>query len=207
MNISIYAILLSSNLLLFAAVWHFMWRRTVLDQLRQNIFSVRDQLFYEAATGELGIGLDNGTYLEVRALLNSIIRFSHGLSLFHFGMTKANGKNAGDCPLCERIEKIPNELAKARLRETLREAYSHVTDYLFFSTLWIWPVVFLVGLGVIVVSGFSLLIRLNRKNLSLLKGARRLFVVTRATMEGWATDRISKKLQNLPDIMDGKQFA
>ncbi|WP_298014682.1 hypothetical protein [uncultured Aquabacterium sp.] len=69
--------LISISLICFVLVP--LYNRTRVDNLRQELFAVRDSLFDEAARGN--IAFDSRAYLATRTVLNGLIRFGHKLSL------------------------------------------------------------------------------------------------------------------------------
>jgi hypothetical protein len=83
-NIQLLSLLVSSLGVLYLAFWAF--RELRMDEFRQNVFRLRDELFDYAVAGN--IALDHPAYMMLRSLMNGYIRFSHRLSLSHFvGLT------------------------------------------------------------------------------------------------------------------------
>lgn len=90
-----------------------------VDRLRQEMFSLRDELFDRARLGE--IRFDSAAYKATRALLNGMIRFSHRISfarLFAFRalmteraidraqdelLSAMNASSEADRELCKRF--------------------------------------------------------------------------------------------------------
>ena len=58
-------------------VW-FRWREYRIDALRQRFFSLRDDLFDLASSGE--VSFDSVTYTYLRRKINGMIRFAHRIS-------------------------------------------------------------------------------------------------------------------------------
>jgi hypothetical protein len=54
------------------------YRSATTDKFRQNLFALRAELF-DYARGD-AVRFDNGSYLRLRNLLNSMIRFAHSVS-------------------------------------------------------------------------------------------------------------------------------
>lgn len=67
--------------------WHRVWKTLALDIVRQNLFSIRDQLFDLAAEGKHGLGFDSPVYGAFREQLNHRIRYAHRVSSFHIWIT------------------------------------------------------------------------------------------------------------------------
>lgn len=69
---------------LLGLVYLFFWRFSKLwiDEFRQNIFEIRDELFDFAADG--GISFDHPAYYTLRSMLNGYVRFSHRISALYF---------------------------------------------------------------------------------------------------------------------------
>lgn len=67
------------NAIVLWLVWHCLWRRACQERLRQNLFELRDKLFDYARSGS--IPFTNRAYVMLRANINSMIRFSHLISV------------------------------------------------------------------------------------------------------------------------------
>ncbi len=79
-----YLVLLS----ILALLW-WLWievKRYRLDKTRQAIFNIRDQLFMQAARGE--IDFDSDAYQTTRTLLNSAIRYAERISLLRIAVIR-----------------------------------------------------------------------------------------------------------------------
>ena len=79
--------------------WLFFWRYRALrvDEFRQKMFALRDQLFDEAAAGL--IQFDHPAYGMLRSTMNGFIRFGHKLGwlgAFLFSMSCWNEKTISD---------------------------------------------------------------------------------------------------------------
>lgn len=68
-------------LLALIALWCLAvcWCEYRLDRLRQDLFSVRDDLFLQAALGE--ISFTNEAYARLRTLMNGMIRYAHRIRI------------------------------------------------------------------------------------------------------------------------------
>jgi len=67
------------GLVLLWIVVYFGWRPYRIDNLRQRLFELRDELFLAAADGELSF--DDSAYQILRDRLNAVIRFAHTVTL------------------------------------------------------------------------------------------------------------------------------
>jgi hypothetical protein len=67
-----------------AAIFALLWLYTDyrVERLRQDVFSLRDDLFDQARAGR--IAFDSQAYLATRSMLNGVIRFSHRISFSRF---------------------------------------------------------------------------------------------------------------------------
>ncbi len=83
MNESIYALQTCFAFFLLWAFWHFGWKVFALEQFRQNLLSIRCDLFELAAKGEHGLTFTLPVYVELRRFLNGRIRFAHRISFAH----------------------------------------------------------------------------------------------------------------------------
>ncbi len=60
-------------------LWFYFLKKQLIDSFREELFSVRDELFNLAASGE--ISFENSSYIELRYLINGMLRFGHRISL------------------------------------------------------------------------------------------------------------------------------
>jgi hypothetical protein len=81
---------------LAAIVWLKLLPMQRLDKLRQQLFSLRDEMFDYAADGN--IGFDDPAYVLLRNQMNGFIRFGHQITLFRLVMS-ACGRRAAGKPL------------------------------------------------------------------------------------------------------------
>lgn len=78
------AVIFSTILLL---LWLYKeYRRYCLDSFRQKLFSIRDDLFFKAKSGQ--ISFDSDAYKIVRSNLNGLIRCCHELSLVRIWLAR-----------------------------------------------------------------------------------------------------------------------
>jgi len=83
MTIQVLDFLVSAiGILLVAGLWHAFWRPVAVAHLRQDFFDARDFLFDLVANNETSLTFDSHVYRVTREGLNSMIRFSHCISLF-----------------------------------------------------------------------------------------------------------------------------
>lgn len=82
LTITIRVVHLFIGLLLLWALFYISVRAFLLDNLRQELFAIRDDLFDFAVDG--GIRFDNPCYASVRNDINSLIRFAEKLSFTRF---------------------------------------------------------------------------------------------------------------------------
>ena len=68
------------NVLILVAVWRFMIRKTVLDNSRDRLFDLRDEV--RSTFLKNGWGLDSSVYKKLRDLLNGHLRFTEDYSVF-----------------------------------------------------------------------------------------------------------------------------
>ncbi len=71
------------------ALWFTLvcWREYATDKFRQDIFDLRAELFDYATRGE--VSFDNHSYVRLRKLFNSMIRFAHEISFTRLAATVA----------------------------------------------------------------------------------------------------------------------
>lgn len=74
--------LLGFNGLLLLAVWHFMLRKSILDDHRDRLFDLRDHL--RAKFVQEGWSMDQPIYRKLRDLINSYLRFTESYSFTAF---------------------------------------------------------------------------------------------------------------------------
>ncbi len=69
------------------ALWYLgiCWRGYRTAKMREDIFSLRSELFEYGATG--AISFDSQPYRQLRSLLNSMIRFAHEISFVRLSVT------------------------------------------------------------------------------------------------------------------------
>ncbi|MHB1022402.1 MAG: hypothetical protein ACYC46_04210 [Acidobacteriaceae bacterium] len=60
-------------------LWFYFLKKQREDSFREELFEIRAELFNLAASGE--ISFDNRSYVELRYLINGMLRFGHRISL------------------------------------------------------------------------------------------------------------------------------
>lgn len=116
-----------------------------IDRLRQDLFSIRDQLFLDAADGV--ISFDSRAYLANRAILNGMIRYTHRISLVRFLASYILLSKADVQELQDGIQAELSASAAADRRlcaKYMRKAHLSVAYHLMtspFMLVLIWPMV------------------------------------------------------------------
>ena len=75
---------LSITVVWFGFFW--LYRDHTVDQFRQRMFELRDQLFDDAAKGL--ISFDHPSYLLMRSAMNGFLKFGHRISLFEMVLSR-----------------------------------------------------------------------------------------------------------------------
>lgn len=97
-------------------LWFFEYRKYLLDSTRQQLFKIRDDLFYAAAV-EAKIDVNSPLYHMTRTTLNGAIRYAHDFNAMHFLLTVFyGGKTMAKSPLMEEYQ------------DRWKEAFDTVTD-------------------------------------------------------------------------------
>ena len=84
------------------------WRNYRTDKLREDLFSLRAELFQYADTG--AISFDDPLYKKLRMLLNSLIRFAHQISFIRLVVTMVWEKSS---PLMSGVPNYMDQLRSA----------------------------------------------------------------------------------------------
>ena len=105
MEVSILSTLFQSTTALVALliVLLGLWPQMRLDQFRQKMFAVRDELFDYAATGK--INLDHSAHRLLRQSMNGFIRYAHQLTFFRIVLVVLIWKVFGNPPELEWTKK------------------------------------------------------------------------------------------------------
>lgn len=122
--------------LTYLAFWAFKQFR--IDEFRQNVFRLRDELFDYARAGN--IAFDHPAYTMLRSLMNGYIRFSDRISLVHFiwlalltRFTNRNFSNRFGVEWNKAIASLDEE-TKAKLEQFQERASMELFHYLFISS-------------------------------------------------------------------------
>jgi hypothetical protein len=125
---------LSIGVSLIWAIFYLSIRGYLLDQLRQALFAIRDDLFDFATDG--GIAFDHPAYRELRDDLNSIIRFAHKISVFRLLLAHymkapdgAARKQPDLADWLEQVNRLP-PLARRKLIAVRVDSLREVTRYI-----------------------------------------------------------------------------
>tara|TARA_R110000772_G_scaffold181116_2_gene292450 strand:+ start:787 stop:1359 length:573 start_codon:yes stop_codon:yes gene_type:complete len=87
-------ILLTALMLSTWWLWFFKYKSFYIDDTRQKLFKIRDQLFLAALDGK--IGYDETLYKMTRTTLNGAIQYSHNLSAVRFAGALVVAKIIGE---------------------------------------------------------------------------------------------------------------
>ncbi|MHB8500023.1 MAG: hypothetical protein ACYDCG_02095 [Candidatus Acidiferrales bacterium] len=110
-----------------------------LDEFRQQMFLIRDELFDYAAAGK--INFDEGAYRLLRKSMNGFIRYGHQLTFFRLCVTmvelKLQGKNSEskwteDWHLS--LEKVRDDEVRATLEQFHERAMTCVAERVIFGS-------------------------------------------------------------------------
>jgi hypothetical protein len=110
-------------------VWHFTWRRACQERYRQTLFEVRDELFDFARDG--GIDFSDPAYIALRSHINSMIRFSHLISVTRLATFLLFQRYIGELPSTPSLKSALAEVRGAATKEFLEDILDNVrTDTL-----------------------------------------------------------------------------
>src|SRR2546429_897839 len=143
-------IAIRSVLALFA-LWiavYYLWRDFRNDAFREDIFSIRDQMFLYAAQGN--IRFDHPTYTILRNRMNVLLRHGHEFTLNRMVLILlthgSDFKNEITARLEAALEELPAEI-QAKMREfnvcVAIFVLQHVVFYSFFRYMALRPLMFL----------------------------------------------------------------
>ena len=118
-------------------VYHYMYKRTRLDQLREDIFTMRDELFDYMWQHNVSYQLP--AYQLMRNLLNGLIRFADKLSLPAVFLLAYFSHPSRQTPaLHAAIEEIPDpEVRNHFIKVNSRVFHRIVTHLLLEGPLWL----------------------------------------------------------------------
>lgn len=125
--------------------WIHLRPNLLVDEFRENLFVVRNDLFITAADGKLKFNSE--AYIELRQIINGFIRFGHKLTPLHvllfYMLTK---KHKVPNKFEESLQKVTDE-EQIVLRKYRDEVYHVVILYLIKRS----PSLFLARVGIILV--------------------------------------------------------
>lgn len=134
------------GLLLFG--YSFIYVRTRLDNFREDLFSLRDELF--DYMWKNGIPYSMPAYGALRNALNGHIRFARKTWLLGLWLATLISRNEdlrvldeAHTPIIDEIEKIPDAAIRSFYRGLYRRMGSRVLDYMFLEGP-LWPFAILV---------------------------------------------------------------
>jgi len=115
MNAAYEAIVSCAGLFACWVLWFYFFREYRIDRFRNNLFGFRDDLFNLAVAGE--IEFQNPAYVQLRDLLNGMIRFAHRANSYNvFLAVRFRGDIPEEATLYHRwktsLEKLPPKTAE-----------------------------------------------------------------------------------------------
>jgi hypothetical protein len=128
----------------------FVWLKLVpmqrLDELRQQLFAVRDEMFDYAAAGN--ISFNDPAYVLLRTQMNGFIRFGHQITLFRLVMS-AGARRVSGTPLLttwtdqwsHSIAQISNQSVRRDMVCFHERASSIVAKHLIKGSVVLWVMV------------------------------------------------------------------
>lgn len=204
--VQLLSLLLSSLGLIYLAFWGF--RELRMDEFRQNVFRLRDELFDFAADGN--IAFDHPAYKMLRSMMNGYIRFSHRGSLLHFvGLTLSTYftnrsyfvSRSFDMELKEATASLDDE-TKAKLEEFREKTSLQLFQYLFLSSYTKMTIALLIVIGLLIV---TLLLRGKAVIIALKK-----LIKTHVDFDAWAyrySKQHSAKLRESIETFNAGAYA
>lgn len=110
------------------------WQWCMTDLAREQIFTLRGQLFDMALAGELEFS--SASYRSLRALMNSQIRFAHRLNLWRFLALSVVAIKAGRQrnPIEDILGGIENDRTRTKIRGLIIEMHMTAFSVLFLKS-------------------------------------------------------------------------
>jgi hypothetical protein len=116
------------GLLFLWGLFYLCLRKYLLDDLRQTLFAIRDNLFDFAADG--GIGFDDFCYRDLRNDINGLIYFADKMSLLRIGLAPlpdaAFEKQSEWLRRVRQLAPLPRKTLLAMRQEALGHAMNYV---------------------------------------------------------------------------------
>jgi len=130
-------IMLGVNILLLIAVWKFMVRKTILDNSRDQLFDLRDEV--RATFVANGWDMDSPIYRSLRNLLNGHLRFTEEFSIWKivfFNNSVRHQKNLTDQMRIqfEKVFSVDEPKQKEFVLSIRRRAITSVLKFAMFSS-------------------------------------------------------------------------
>jgi hypothetical protein len=131
-------ILFGFAIIAILVAWRVVVRKTALDHFRDELFDLREKVrgYYL----EKGHGLEHKTYAELRALLNSQIRFLDSVSftrliICEIEMDQNKELRESIREDLEKRFKTESEELAAFIKQVRNEAYHHTTGYVLHASI------------------------------------------------------------------------
>jgi hypothetical protein len=137
------------SLLALGGLWfvaYYLWRDYRHDSFREDIFSLRDELFLYAAQGH--ISFDHPAYVILRNRMNALLRHGHDLTLTRLVLLLVivrDSKSEATIQWENAIAQLPSEVKEEMERFNVRVAifvFQHVIYYSLFRYLLVRPLTF-----------------------------------------------------------------
>ncbi len=110
LDVAISVLHVGVNAMILWVSWHWLWRRSCQERLRQDLFDVRDELFDYARSGKIDFSDD--AYVMLRSSINSMIRFSHLISATRLFVFICCKRFVGDAPQKHAQKKLKAAFAE-----------------------------------------------------------------------------------------------
>jgi hypothetical protein len=152
------------------------WSDARLDAFRQEMFTVRDELFDYAASGK--IEFDSSAYRLLRQMMNGYIRYGHQLTFFRINLTMLRIKLLDEVPVQDwsvKWDKALKNIADDEVRKELASFHERAMECAAKRVVFGSPLL-------IILSGFGiavLLLREGWRNLARIFAAAPTFTFSR----------------------------
>lgn len=133
MTIATIGVILQScaSLLILGLVCFWMYPAVRLDEFRQDLFSVRDELFDYAASGR--IAFSDPAYRLLRQSMNGFIRYAHQITVFRLVMAfliwKVTGTAQAD-DWTKRWDRAVTAISDGEVRGKLLEFHKRLNNHI-----------------------------------------------------------------------------
>jgi hypothetical protein len=117
----------SIALLCLAITWLVFYADYHCDSFRQKMFALRDELFDYAESGNLSF--DHPAYVELRSLMNGMIRFAHRLTLGQLlvMMLSTRKSTGGTNDFAARLAESLKPIKSGQVRNQMRRFHERAT--------------------------------------------------------------------------------